>query len=111
MISKMPFSQLVEVELIFINNTNDPITRLPIKEEIIKKVRGAIRDSGDFKYYNLNDNSRRIEKVLVIQRHELLNENNLRPDKVKIEQVYYKIERAKLKDSKEYMLDLSEIRE
>jgi hypothetical protein len=111
MLSKSPFSQLVEVDLIFINNTNDAITRVPIKVETIKRVRASVRDSGDFKYWNLSDNSRRIEKVIKIQKHELMNDNRLKPDKVIIDNVNYKIERIKLKDSKEFMIDLSEMRE
>jgi hypothetical protein len=40
-----------------------------------------------------------------------MNDNRLKPDKVIIDNVNYKIERIKLKDSKEFMIDLSEMRE
>lgn len=106
-----PITKRVAVKFLFINNTNDAVTGLPIKVESEKLVRAVVEGNGDARYnIYANDNARQIDKVIIVQEHELINDNKVRPDKIIFKNVKYKIERTKNIGNRRVLVDLVEIK-
>jgi hypothetical protein len=101
----------VAVRFLFINNTNNQITGLPIKDEYEKTVRADIIGDGDVRYNSFaDDNARQIDKIIVVQEHELLHNDKTRPDKVIFKNIKYKINKTLFIGNRRVRVELIEIK-